>query len=36
MSVDEHLSALELGGVMNPSLILTLNQLGLFRGTFPG
>ena len=36
MSVDEHLSALELGGMINPSLVLTLNQLGLFRGTFPG
>jgi SAM-dependent methyltransferase len=35
MSVDEHLSALEAGGITNPSLVLTIDQLGFFRGRFP-
>jgi SAM-dependent methyltransferase len=36
MSIDEHLSALEDGGIINPSLVLTLNQFGFFRGRFAG
>jgi trans-aconitate methyltransferase len=36
MSVDEHLRALEVGGIIDPTLVLTLNQLALFRGRFPG